>query len=439
LDESLVIKTDGRKVYLIDEVAGNYEITLPTDSPPQGAYAYLPLSDARIEILPPVSSDAEDAWFVQITNGKFFFTVNGILYKYHITEFLNQSFYPEAPIKSVGTEKSTILAKNLIKLDREAIYQDTSFELYVNIQISKSDGTGVAALTTNPDIVGNIATNGQAWIQWTTSNRYGIKSIDHQTGFVDIEGLSLSTNWEATSSYYYTTKYYEFTLVNFNPISNQNILDQRVVLFIDPDTFSSSKDQTLFYLKVDQTGKVIESNWSEFDNDLQKKPGPPVLPVYYEAFPSWKPAEDHVVFRDEETVEVSGNYLLLGDVTVAPANRPEELVQLDARRRGGGIIDTSIDSLQEDYPELTWFWDVGYWDGIPYPGNASYMVEVPVDIFTGAGGVFIQQEVKDIISQHTAAGIYPVVKAYGVDVTISGIYPDADSITLEWSSDEYEI
>lgn len=437
LDSFLQIKTDGRKVYLIEESAGEYEVTLPTASPPQGSYAFLPLSSSQIEIVPPIPSEVDESWFIRVTNGKFFTTVGSNLYKYHIAEFLNQAFYPEPPVRAVGSENSSILGKTLIKLDHENIHQDSAQELYVNIQINDAAGTGKAAFTTNPSLTGDVAANGQIWTQWTNATRYGIKSIDYRTGFVDIEGLQMKTSWETASSYYYAEDKYEFTLVNFNPISNRDLLGQKIVLFIDPDTTTSSKTQTLYYLKVDRTGKIVESDWPDFDNDVQAIPGSPNIPVYYERYPSWKPYENHVIFRDQETTEVSGIYLILGDVTVAPVDRPEGLSTLDSRRRGGGIVDTAFNEVSVSNPEAIWVWDEGYWDGIPYPGNASYLVEVPADIFDGGDGVFLQQEVKDIIDRHTAGGVYPVVKAYGVDVTISGVIPAGNEITILWSSDEH--
>lgn len=424
---------EGRKVYFVEEEGSQFKITLPDDS----AYAYQPIVESRIEIVPPVPSTDSEAWFVRVSNGTFFSGESETTYKYHLNEFLTQSFIPEPPIKIIASEESTILSKTIVKLDHENVYNGTDYDLYVSIQISKSDGTGVAAFTTDPDLEGDTADNGMTWTIWSNSTRYGIKSIDHKTGFVDIDGLSMNTGWTATSSYYYEEDKYEFNIINFNPISNPDTIDHRVSLFIIPDSLGGSRTQNLYYLKIDRTGKVVESNWDEFDNDTERLTDGKLL--YYELYPSWRPAEDHNIFIEQYTVEgpPPAYYLVLGDITVSPATKPVSLSRFDSRRRGGGIIDTMYDSVVEDYPEAKWVWDKGCWDGNPFPGNASYMVEIPVDVLEGAGGVFTQQEVRDIVNKHTAAGVYPVAKAYGVDVTISGIYPSDTSITLEWDSDEY--
>lgn len=429
----MTLKTDGRKVYLIEELASKFEVTLPVI----GIYAFQPLATSKIEVLPPVPKGIDDSWFVRVTNGKFFTRVNGSLRKYFIAEFLTQVFDPEPPTKRAVLEDSTILSSTIIKLDQENIRQDNELSLYVSIMIDDANGIGKAAFTTDSSIVGNIAINGVAWSRWSNVIRLGIKSIDHVTGFIDIDGLSLKSTWAVTSDYYYGEDKYEFTLVNFNPITNSEIVRSRVSLFIDPDEIDESSSQTLYFLKADETGKVVESNWPDFDNNTEQWTTNGIN-LYYEAFPSWKPSEPHAIFIDSFTVEgPTGDFLVLGDVTTAPAAHPAEFTTIDSRRRGGGIIDTEIDRQILVNPEVQWYYDQGNWDGIPYPGNASYLAEVPVNILDDAGGTFTQGEIRDIIERHTAAGVYPVAKAYGIDVSVSGIYPGADTVTLEWTSDEY--
>jgi hypothetical protein len=65
------------------------------------------------------------------------------------------------------------------------------------------------------------------------------------------------------------------------------------------------------------------------------------------------------------------------------------------------------------------------------------MVEVPVDILEGAGGTFKTNEVSNIINRHTAAGVYAVKRAYGIEVTITGVIPLIDGINIGWVSYEY--
>jgi hypothetical protein len=200
-------------------------------------------------------------------------------------------------------------------------------------------------------------------------------------------------------------------------------------------------------LKSDQSGKVIQSDWDGFDNTSGLDTSGRTL--YYERLPDFLTSgiadvgEPNYVdpsglafFVNSETTEGTegGTFLILGDVTVAEGFDVRGLTEIDARRRGGGVIDTSFDYAVAAQPEAAWFGDEGYWDGIPYPGNASYLVEIPVEALEGAGGTFTQAEVKDVVSRHTAAGVYPVTRAYGVEVLLTGIDPGADELTVRWSS-----
>jgi hypothetical protein len=446
LTEELTIIADGRKVYLIQELEDGFNVTLPAIN----TYAFQSVETARIQILPPTTNTITNSWFVRVSNGTFSTNIGGIVYKYYISEFLNQVFTPEPPVKQSLSEKSTILNTNLIKLNYDNIYQDPTLNLEVNILINDKDGNGVAAYTTDSNNINVIASNSQPYQKWNNIIQHGIRSIDHRSGIVDIQGIRLKSSYEVISTYSFKETNYEFTLVNFNPISNRKVLNTRTALFIDPDSILESSDQTLFFLTIDQAGKIIESNWSAFDNDLQQHISGNIL--YYEKLPNFlttgiadigKPnyvdPANITYFIDTFSVEgtQNGEFLILGDISVSEAFDANQITKFDARQRGGGIRENEYSNVVDTETEARWFWDEGYWDGIPYPGNASYMVEIPVTTLQGAGGVFPPRQVRDVINKHTAAGVYPVAKAYGVDITVTGIEPGPDNVTLLWHSEGF--
>lgn len=438
LTSSLQIITDGRKVYLIEEITDGYEVTMPI----VGTYAFKATSSSRIKILPPVINDTEDPWYVRVTNGKFFTQLDGMLYKYHIAEFLSQSFSPEPPIKQVTSAESTILSENLIKLDHQTVLENDVLELYVNLLINNAAGIGRVAYTTDPNLVGNLAGNNTIWQKWSSSSRYGIRSIDHHTGLIEIEGIELQSTDIVFATYFFEETNYELAVVDFNPVSNSESLTTRTTLYINPDRPGSSQTQTLFYLKTNEAGKVIESNWENFDNDSQTYiyDG---LEVYYERLPSFLQTTDSLepdyinpsthLFVDEFSVEGNqgGVFLILGDITVSEAIGIQDLFIVDSRIRGGGIVESRIQEAWDEEPETAWCWDIGSWDGIPFPGNASYLVEIPLTVMEGAGGTFRSNDIRDIVQRHTAEGVYPVVRAYGVDIDYDSI-TTGQGITITW-------
>jgi len=382
------------------------------------------------------SCEVEDPWYVRVTNGRFFASISGSVYKYYIAEFLSQTFNPEPPIKYAEEESAAILSNTLIKLDHDNIYEDDDESLYLSIEITDANGAGKAAYTTDTSLVGTIAGNGQPYVKWDRDDKVGIRSIDHRTGFLDIDGLDLNSNWEVTASYYYEEVHYEFTFMDFNPISNKEALTTRTSIFVDAETTLVSKTKTLYYLKTDQSGKVIESNWDDFDNDSQTY-SPDGQELFYELKPSWMASGDHHLFVNEFSVEQSGTFLILADMTTAEAQDASEMVTIDTRVRGGGIAESRLDDALSLQDEVRWYWDQARWDGTPYPGNASYLVEIPLSVLDGAGGTFQADEVREVIERHTAFGVYPVARAYGIQVVVSGVEVTSSGVWLEWGGYGY--
>lgn len=444
LDYFMNLKTDGRKAYLIEENPDGFTVTLPTVTD----FAYRPENSSRIRIEPPVQATTEEPWFVSVTNGTFFSNVLGSLRKYYIAEFLSQDFDPTPTIKQVENELSVRLNNYLVKLDNKNVYESSDNSLYVSIQVNDSAGVGIAAFSTDPALEGTEADNGEDYVLWNQTDRVGIRSVDHRSGIVQIDGLVLRSTYKIRSDYYFNETEYEFKLINFNPISNKEILKTRTSLFIDPELAAETKTQTLFYLKVDRAGKVTESNWELFNNTSGLLTDGNTL--YYEAIPdflvtgvsdfgmaNWIDPSGVTLFVDAYTVEGDGDFLILGDVTVGEGTSIDKLTVIDARNRGGGVLEDEVDTLLLQQNEIEWYWDLGYWDGIPYPGNASYFVEVPANVLDGAGGVLSQRQVRDVIERHTAAGVYPVAKAYGLDVVISGIDLIPSGVVISWSSGDF--
>jgi hypothetical protein len=437
LTPTLEIIQDGRKVYLIEETSDGFTVTLPT----VGEYSFKPNVTSRIALVPPSANQSDDLWYVRVTNGSFFTNLpDGNLYKFYIAEFLSQTFPPAPPIKRSIDETSTVLSTSLLKLDHENIHESTGDLLFVSIEINDEDGNPLAAYTTDSSLDGTVASNGAIYVFWNNQDREGIRSVDHMTGFVDIDGFTLSNNYEVISNYHFRETNYEFTLIDFNPISNRDATRTRVALFIHPDsaTAITSKTQTLFYFKINEYGLVFESNWPQFDNDNQVHITG--LPIYYEVAPSWVGGQFdgdgnpvYYLFVSDFSVEENrGIYLILGDMTVSEAQHVTEVVEIDSRVRGGGIIESRIGEAKGIQPEVAWYWDIGNWDGIPYPGNASFMVEIPAEILEGAGGTLRTNKVRDIVNRHVAFGVYPVVRAYGVEIEVTNIQLGTGSITVDW-------
>lgn len=422
LDESsLLLKTDGRKVYTLDPIMGAYSVRLPQG----GHIAYQHTADSKISVLPPPTRSTFDSWYVKVSNGAFLQTIGSLLYKYYIGEFYEQTFNPYAPLKQSYKEESTVIGGSLIKSDYGDIVLDTDELIYLDIILNDADGVALAAYTTDVDLDGTPASNGANYSVWTPLNHDGIKSVDKKNGLVEIDGLQLRLDYQVEMTYHYTETAYEFTLVDLNPLTNRSMLSNSLVLFVVPDLAGVESSKTLYYLILDENGLVIETDWLDLSS---------YDPIYYRALPSYlvgsPPA--HEIFVDLYTTEGAGEALVLGEVsTINPASLPG-LTVLDTRIEGGGLKESRIDEAIELQPEVRWFHNIGTWNGVPYPGTANFLVEIPSDLVAGSGGDLSPALIKEVMDRHVGAGIYPVVRQYAPEITLLSLEPTDTDVTLEW-------
>ncbi len=434
LDDTLQIIDDGRKVFLIEEQESSLHVRLPA----LGNYSFQLLDNARIHILPPPQSDIQDPWNVIITNGKFFSSIGGTTYKYSIPEFINQGWDPTMPYKTVTDEDAEYISQSLVKVRRSNVYDVPVSSGYIDLLVYDAEDAGVAAFSTDPTKEGTVAINSQFYQMWNREERVGIRSVDAKAGILDIDGLDLRSDYKLRSYYSYEETDYEFTSVDFNPVNNPDILAKFVSIFVDPDTDTTAKNKTVYFTITDKSGKVVRSNLPFFDNDnelIQTNDN-----VWREAYlarrPSYASPVGSILFMSQYTVVGSGVFLPLGDIYVSEDSHPQRSTVIDTRVRGGGIKEDEIEAVRVLQPELEWYWDLGFWDGIPYPGSASMYVEVPASVLEVAGGTLKTNEVRAIVDRHTAAGVYTIAKAYGIDPVISGVVPASGQLTISWGSYE---
>lgn len=98
--------------------------------------------------------------------------------------------------------------------------------------------------------------------------------------------------------------------------------------------------------------------------------------------------------------------VILGALRPRHVDESSDILVTDARRRGGGLKeDVDKTSVQ---PESTFFTDIGYFDGKPYPGNAVIIANVPNSVLT----LFTAEEIYNIARKHMAFGSVPIIEYY---------------------------
>ncbi len=131
-------------------------------------------------------------------------------------------------------------------------------------------------------------------------------------------------------------------------------------------------------------------------------------------------------------------YLILGECITASPAAPEQSVLFDIRKPGGGLKDQPdlLEELVETVPEIQWITDDGFIDGLPYPGTAAFICEIPTYLQNEFGGNFTDIAIRQIIERHMVAGGYPITRGYSTDILFS-VEPMIDgslniSFLLKW-------
>lgn len=456
LDEFGNVTSDS--VYVLQEdTTSSFSIILPSTQD----YGLRRLTEQRLRLVNPPDSGVDDPWFVSVQNSHFIAAVNTLsgtsILKYRIAEFTAQTYVPYYPYKFTS-ETSYRVNKRIIKTIKDKIIQNNSEGLYIDIFVYDSDENIKYALTSSPSKIGTITYlpgTYYANVLLGDPTTAGVKpndttipvagsSVDGLGGFVVLPAsFEIGENDVVRTDYYYEEDKYEFSFLNLNPLANTDLIKQRLVIFVRPEPLGASLVQTLFYLLVNEDGLVIESNYnlesvegSLYDGmDVQIAIADETL-WYDRTPPNWAEVGS-VNFVEEYTVQGSANdqaFLILGEVYVREATSPESLVLNDIRVRGGGFLAEQQSEVESIQPESAWSWDVGMWDGYPYPGAASYFIEIPWYLLEENNGNLNPGMIRNIVQRHTAAGVYPLIHKYNdYEPTITDLTVTISGIHLEWT------
>jgi len=113
--------------------------------------------------------------------------------------------------------------------------------------------------------------------------------------------------------------------------------------------------------------------------------------------------EDGSTFATNDTAPSTGTNNLFGTVLVGQATSIGDFVFVDERIRGGGLAP-----LFQNIPQSVNFWDLGFWDGKPFPAGGSMIIYLPI----GLKNTFSSEEVSAIIGSVIPMGTVPVIIYY---------------------------
>ena len=109
---------------------------------------------------------------------------------------------------------------------------------------------------------------------------------------------------------------------------------------------------------------------------------------------------------------VSPGFLVVARYGIGSNRGLQDLHLVDTRVRGGGINPDQLSEAKLAFPDISWMFDIGHYDGAPFPGSAATLIDLPASLLEINGGIFTREQVDSIVKHHLSFGVYPVVRFY---------------------------
>ena len=433
----------GRNVYLIEDgLSSSFNIILPTSDD----WGIQRKRTSRLNISSPPLSPASESWFVKVNSGKFISEGVTGFNKYYIPEFGVQTFSPYFPYKQAD-ETSFKVTSRIVKTLQNTIVDSASLGFYTSVIVYKSGGSVKFGISSNPALAGTrILNTSSLYSNSTLGNSISAgldinltidsisgSSIDYNGFIVLPNGYEISDTDTIRTIYTYEETGYEYTLFDFNPLFSGDLVNRRIALIIRPETLGTTITESLYYLTINEDGLVIDTNIDFSLTGLGGNSVEDLITVsglWYDRNPDevfWMPSGYYNFVRDcsLEGANNQDDILILGDAYTRANASPDSLVINDIRVRGGGYEEGTL-----------WTWDTSPWDGMPFPGAASILIEVPIELVDTVSGVLTANNIYELSKRHIAHGVYPVIHGYDeYTVTVTGVHLLVSGvIQLDWTS-----
>jgi len=370
--------------YLLTELDGQpYFFRLRLPRPSRYSLRY---TEAGLLKLHVARKDQQEPWYIEVQNSTVLTThiTQDTFLRYTVSEFDQQSFYPFPPIKLETSVDVEEIAEGVIDLGFTNII--ITNKTPIDILISDTNGNLMRAFTTDNTKVG--AKTGTVY--WETD---GIISVDESNGRVKTY-RSLKSGERATANFFHKTDRYTYTGWNFNPAFNSSALGSRVAILVKPgatDCFNS-----LSHVVINADTTLASSS----DADIQAWIVA-TSRTFDDLVSSW-------VYIPGTSESNENNYMMLGVVSTHTPVSPDQSATFDARRRGGGIIDTLVDQAVNLMPSASNNWDIGNYDGPPVPIHGGVLIYLPQSLLTS----YTETQLRALASKYSAAGTYIVIRYY---------------------------
>lgn len=97
--------------------------------------------------------------------------------------------------------------------------------------------------------------------------------------------------------------------------------------------------------------------------------------------------------------------IYLGAINIRHSQTADDIEVVDTRTRGGGLYEADKDIIRATWRPAEFFWDINPLDGIPIPGNASIVINLPDSV---KNGNLSREQIRTLGAKDIALGIVPI-------------------------------
>lgn len=347
----------------------------------------------KIKLLMPRTTSQKESWYARIQNGRFDREIKNKANKpieiFSIPEYYRQDFVNgETPVARKVAERAEFVNDTTIRLTHLPFIIDQK----------------------RPATEMNVMVNG---------SRMGITAWNSFNGLVELNGvISESDDIKVSYTYdensyvykgYYDAEQDRFWHLDLNPTKGHYVtyLDPVDEVVKDVPTFYLIDKVVYFYLRA--------SAFSELDVSGNIKPV--------------TKTNRYTLMHTFEKIERS-DLLLIGEIRIRPNSNHQNIKLYDSRIRGGGLDESiTLNKAKQVEVESAFYWDIGYWDGQPFPENGIVVVRITRNALKEYGGRFTKLEIEEKVNKHLAYGVLPIVE-YLDDPDILIARPDGLTVEI---------
>lgn len=300
--------------------------------------------------LTPYNTQPNVPWYVRIRFGLTPVT----------PEWATQNFLPQRPYQLATFVPGTVLDPSLIQFERPQMFYDTSS--LPSILVFNSDFSIKYALDGSPP--GSPPVRGTVY-DW---KRGLIQFVDPAKGRVQV-AVPLDQTDVVYGFYSYLEPDVIYRNIDVNPFTNPAVKNQIIE----------------FYFK---------SNGAD-----------PTRYIYHQVI---DPLNGPISGQTNDPAPGVGTNIIFAQVVVGTGIGIQNFTFTDIRTRGGGL-----GKEWQTIPQAVNFWDLGHWDGKPYPIGGVLAVYVPAGVLN----TIAKSDVQSRIQKTMAAGCFAVVHFYNEDGT----------------------